>query len=120
MAWVMPFLVVYPRITCRPMMMARVYIKPYQCKAIGPIRSHRSLLQQFNLPPALGLMHRVIRIQFLMLENMRMLETMTPWDFHGFRKVLADGACTNSPSFHALMTISPCSGMISLTCLLTN
>ncbi|TMB88586.1 MAG: hypothetical protein E6J44_03945 [Chloroflexi bacterium] len=67
----------------------------------------RSLLQQFNLPPALRLMHRVIRIQFLMLENMRMLETMTPWDFHSFRKVLADGAGTDSPGFHALMTISP-------------
>jgi tryptophan 2,3-dioxygenase len=38
---------------------------------------------------------------------MRMLDTMTPWDFHGFRKVLADGAGTDSPGFHALMTISP-------------
>ena len=42
-----------------------------------------------------------------MLENMRMLETMSPWDFHAFRKVLADGAGTDSPGFHALMTISP-------------
>src|SRR5213078_940271 len=76
-------------------------------EAAFELRSIRSLLQQFNLPPALRLMHRVIRIQFLMLENMRMLETMTPWDFHGFRKVLADGAGTDSPGFHALMTISP-------------
>jgi len=38
---------------------------------------------------------------------MRMLETMSPWDFHGFRKVLEDGAGTDSPGFHALMTISP-------------
>src|SRR6266566_1942894 len=76
-------------------------------EAAFELRSIRSLLQQFNLPPALRLMHRVIRIQFLMLENMRMLETMTPWDFHSFRKVLADGAGTDSPGFHALMTISP-------------
>src|SRR5436309_4149156 len=76
-------------------------------EAAFELRSIRSLLQQFNLPPALRLMHRVIRIQFLMLENMRMLETMTPWDFHGFRKVLADGAGTDSPGFHVLMTISP-------------
>src|SRR5438309_4871331 len=76
-------------------------------EAAFELRSTRSLLQQFNLPPALRLMHRVIRIQFLMLENMRMLETMTPWDFHSFRKVLADGAGTDSPGFHALMTISP-------------
>src|SRR6266550_570277 len=76
-------------------------------EAAFELRSIRSLLQQFNLPPSLRLMHRVIRIQFLMLENMRMLETMTPWDFHRFRKVLADGAGTDSPGFHALMTLSP-------------
>src|SRR5207248_1628166 len=89
-------------------------------EAAFELRSIRILLQQFNLPPALRLMHRVIRIQFLMLENMRMLETMTPWDFHSFRKVLADGAGTDSPGFHALMSISPLLWMISLTCLLTN
>lgn len=71
------------------------------------LRSIRTLLQQFNIPPALRLLQRVIRIQFLMLDNVRMLETMTPWDFHGFRKVLADGAGTDSPGFHNLMTISP-------------
>ena len=71
------------------------------------LRSIRTLLQEFNIPPALRLLQRVIRIQFLMLDNVRMLETMTPWDFHGFRKVLADGAGTDSPGFHNLMTISP-------------
>src|SRR5437879_457210 len=76
-------------------------------EAAFELRSIHSLLQQFNLPPALRLMHRVIRIQFLMLENMRMLETMTPWDFHSFRKVLADGARTESPRSPALLTISP-------------
>ena len=67
----------------------------------------RELLQQFNVPPALRLMQRVIAIQHLMLHNMRMLETMSPWDFHAFRLVLGDGAGTESPGFHALMTISP-------------
>src|SRR5205823_9896012 len=71
------------------------------------LRAIRTLLQQNNLPPAIRLLQRVIRIQFVMLENLRMLETMSPWDFHGFRKVLADGAGTDSPGFHALMTISP-------------
>ncbi|MFL5624089.1 MAG: tryptophan 2,3-dioxygenase family protein [Ktedonobacteraceae bacterium] len=71
------------------------------------LRTIRGLLQQFNLPPALHLLRRVIRIQFLMLDNLRMLETMSPWDFHGFRKVLADGAGTDSPGFHALMGLSP-------------
>src|SRR5437660_3797471 len=76
-------------------------------EAAFELRSIRSLLQQFNLPPALRLLQRVIRIQFVMLENLRMLETMSPWDFHEFRKVLEDGAGTDSPGFHALMTISP-------------
>jgi len=67
----------------------------------------RRLLQEYNIPPALRLLQRVIQIQHLMLSNLRMLETMSPWDFHGFRKVLADGAGTDSPGFHALMTISP-------------
>src|SRR5947209_15049202 len=71
------------------------------------LRAIRTLLQQNNLPPAIRLLQRVIRIQFVMLENLRMLETMSPWDFHGFRKVLADGAGTDSPGFHALMTLSP-------------
>jgi len=67
----------------------------------------RILLQGYNVPPALRLLQRVIQIQHLMLSNLRMLETMSPWDFHGFRKVLADGAGTDSPGFHALMAISP-------------
>ncbi len=71
------------------------------------LRTIRTLLQHYNLPPALHLLQRVIRTQYLLLDNLRMLETMTPWDFHGFRKALNDGAGTDSPGFHALMTISP-------------
>src|SRR5438128_6113438 len=67
----------------------------------------RILLQGYNVPPALRLLQRVIQIQHLMLSNMRMLETMSPWDFHAFRQALGDGAGTDSPGFHALMTISP-------------
>src|SRR5690349_7738727 len=71
------------------------------------LRTIRTLLREFNLPPALHLLQRVIRTQYLLLDNLRMLETMTPWDFHGFRKTLDDGAGTDSPGFHALMTLSP-------------
>jgi tryptophan 2,3-dioxygenase len=67
----------------------------------------RTLLQAFTVPQALRLMQRVIAIQHLMLANLRMLETMSPWDFHAFRLVLADGAGTDSPGFHNLMSISP-------------
>ncbi len=71
------------------------------------LRTIQSLLRDFNLPQALHLLQRVIRTQYLLLDNLRMLETMTPWDFHGFRKTLGDGAGTDSPGFHALMTLSP-------------
>ncbi len=71
------------------------------------LRAIRSLLQHYDVPPALRLMQRVIAIQHLMLANMRMLETMPPWNFHAFRLLLGDGAGTDSPGFHALMTISP-------------
>ena len=71
------------------------------------LRTIRKLLQDFNIHQALHLMRRVIQIQHLMLANLRMLESMSPWDFHGFRLVLADGAGTDSPGFHHLMTISP-------------
>lgn len=67
----------------------------------------RTLLQAFTVPQSLHLMQRVIAIQHLMLANLRMLETMSPWDFHAFRPVLADGAGTDSPGFHNLMSISP-------------
>ena len=76
-------------------------------EAAFELRTIHTLLQGFNVAKALHLLQRVIRIQYLMLENMRMLETMSHWDFHGFRKVLADGAGTDSPGFHALMILSP-------------
>jgi tryptophan 2,3-dioxygenase len=76
-------------------------------EAAFELRTIRKLLREYNVPPALRLFQRVIQIQHLMLDNMRMLETMSPWDFHAFRKMLADGAGTDSPGFHALMTISP-------------
>jgi tryptophan 2,3-dioxygenase len=71
------------------------------------LRTIRKLLQEFNVSQALHLTRRVVQIQHLMLANLRMLETMSPWDFHGFRLVLADGAGTDSPGFHKLMAISP-------------
>lgn len=71
------------------------------------LRSIQTQLQAFNVPYALRLLQRVIRIQYLMLDNLHMLDTMSPWDFHGFRKVLDDGAGTDSPGFHALMHLSP-------------
>ena len=76
-------------------------------EAAFELRTIRTLLQQYNMARSNQLMQRVIRIQYLMLDNLRMLETMSPWDFHGFRKVLADGAGTDSPGFHALMSLSP-------------
>lgn len=71
------------------------------------LRTISTLLQQNDLSYALRLLQRVVRTQYLMLENLRMLETMTPWEFHGFRKILADGAGTDSPGFHRLMRLSP-------------
>src|SRR6266480_5121272 len=56
----------------------------------------RTLMQGYNVPSALRLLQRVIQIQHLMLSNLRMLETMSLGDFHGFRIVLADGAVTDS------------------------
>ncbi|HEX7733904.1 MAG TPA: tryptophan 2,3-dioxygenase family protein [Ktedonobacteraceae bacterium] len=76
-------------------------------EAFFELRTIRQLLQESQLPRALRLMQRVVQIQHLMLANLRMLETMSPWDFHAFRQVLADGAGTDSPGFHNLMMISP-------------
>jgi tryptophan 2,3-dioxygenase len=76
-------------------------------EAAFELRTIRSLLQKNDLLEAGRLMRRVIQIQHLMLQNMRMLETMSPWDFHGFRGKLGDGAGTDSPGFHALMMLSP-------------
>jgi hypothetical protein len=45
------------------------------------LNSIRSLLQEYNVPLALRLLQRVIQIQHLMMSNLRMLETMSPWDF---------------------------------------
>src|SRR5712691_976023 len=75
-------------------------------EAAFELRTVRTLFQMHDLPYAARLLQRVVRIQHLMLDNLRMLETMTPWEFHGFRKVLADGAGTDSPGFHVLMRLS--------------
>jgi tryptophan 2,3-dioxygenase len=71
------------------------------------LRTIRGLLRERDLPRALRLMQRVIYIQHVLLANLRMLETMSPWDFHGFRLVLADGAGTDSPGFQRVTAISP-------------
>ena len=71
------------------------------------LRTVRTLLQHYNVIEATRLLQRVIRIQHLMLENLRMLEMMSPWDFLAFRNELGDGAGTDSPGFHALMQLSP-------------
>ena len=76
-------------------------------EAAFELRTIRELLEQHAMPQALRLLQRVIQIQHVMLQNMRMLETMSPWDFHAFRLALGDGAGTDSPGFHALMTLSP-------------
>lgn len=76
-------------------------------EAFFELSTIRTLLQASTIHQALHLMQRVIAIQHLMLANLRMLETMSPWDFHAFRSVLADGAGTDSPGFHNLMSISP-------------
>lgn len=67
----------------------------------------RQLLQTGVVYRAVHLTQRVVQIQHLMLANLRMLETMSPWDFHGFRLILANGAGTDSPGFHQVMVISP-------------
>ncbi len=71
------------------------------------LRTISKLLQEYKVPPTLRLLQRVIQTQHLMLSNLRMLETMIPWDFHAFRKMLGDGAGTDSPGFHELMMLSP-------------
>lgn len=76
-------------------------------EAAFELRTVRTLLQQYNVLEATRLLQRVIRIQHLMLENLHMLETMSPWDFLAFRNELGDGAGTDSPGFHALMWLSP-------------
>lgn len=76
-------------------------------EACFELRTIRQLLQESAVHRAVHLMRRVVQIQHLMLANLRMLETMSPWDFHSFRLVLADGAGTDSPGFHQLMALSP-------------
>jgi tryptophan 2,3-dioxygenase len=76
-------------------------------EAAFELRTISRLLQEGRVSEALRLLQRVIRIQYLLLENMRMLETMSPWDFHAFRKLLAGGAGSDSPGYHALMRLSP-------------
>ncbi|WP_376795562.1 tryptophan 2,3-dioxygenase family protein [Thermogemmatispora sp.] len=71
------------------------------------LRSISRLLKEAKVSEALRLLQRVIRIQYLLLENMRMLETMSPWDFHAFRQLLAGGAGSDSPGYRELLRLSP-------------
>src|SRR5437588_5128044 len=51
-------------------------------EAAFELRTIHQLLERFDLLHALHLLQRVVKIQYLMLDNVRMLETMSPWDFH--------------------------------------
>lgn len=72
------------------------------------LRSIDQSLREHKLLTALSLMQRIIKIQQLMVSNIRILETMMPWEFHSIRNVPGNGrGGIESPGFRQLMTLSP-------------
>ena len=71
------------------------------------LRAIRRFLQQSQVSRATHLLQRVTHIQHLLMETIRLLETMRPWDFQLLRQTLGYAGGVDSPGFRTLMHLSP-------------
>ncbi len=55
----------------------------------------------------MNLMNRVHKIQELMIDQMELLHTMSPFDYQTIRLELGNGSGQESPGFHSLLALAP-------------
>lgn len=56
---------------------------------------------------AMTLLRRVTQIQNVMTQQIHILESMNPWEYHNVRRVLGQGSGLESPGFQRLVVLGP-------------
>lgn len=67
----------------------------------------KSLMEKEDCLPAVTLLGRVIQIQKLLIQQIHLLETMSPWDYQTIRRHLGKGSGLESPGFSKLLVLGP-------------
>lgn len=67
----------------------------------------RGLIQKEEVLPAIHLLRRVLQVHQLLTAQLRVLETMSPWDYQSIRRILGRGSGLESPGFQRLLILGP-------------
>ncbi len=65
------------------------------------------LIRQGDLRRAIGLLRRATHAMDIVIDNVAMLEHLSPWDYQSIRKTLGHGSGFDSPGFQAVNKVSP-------------
>ena len=65
------------------------------------------LMEQGHTNRIATLFARIHRIQQLMIEQLKLLETMSPFDYQAIREGLGNGSGQESPGFRSILAIAP-------------
>jgi tryptophan 2,3-dioxygenase len=71
------------------------------------LREAKARIQQDDCLGAMTLLRRVSQIQNVMTQQIHVLETMNPWEYHNIRRVLGKGSGLESPGFQTLVVLGP-------------
>jgi tryptophan 2,3-dioxygenase len=65
------------------------------------------LLAESDLPQATGRLHRVREIERVLVDQMAVMDTLAPPDYHPIRVTLGRGSGQESPGFNAILRLAP-------------
>jgi tryptophan 2,3-dioxygenase len=74
---------------------------------IFELKETRARMEQEDCLGAMTLLRRVTQIQNVMTQQIRILESMNPWEYHNVRRVLGQGSGLESPGFQTLALLGP-------------
>jgi len=67
----------------------------------------KELIANEDCLAATVLMNRVIEVQKVLIQQIHILETMSPWDYQTIRRILGQGSGLESPGFQKLAVLGP-------------
>ncbi len=74
---------------------------------IHELEKVRDLLSRGRCLPAVALLDRVVLVEKVLIDQLHVLETMSPWDYQTIRKILGKGSGLESPGFQRLVVLGP-------------
>jgi tryptophan 2,3-dioxygenase len=67
----------------------------------------RHQIEKQNCLRSVSLLGRVLETQRVLVQQIHILETMSPWDYQTIRRILGKGSGLESPGFQKLLTLGP-------------